>query len=291
MEELKYSNQVSIKKKLNETSFIELEELVKICNKNDNTELMFHLDAQKEDITKFLFYHEEKLIGYFGMVPSYVKGEAMVWGMILPSHRTEETFLHIFESVRDKCKENNTDKLKVINERNADSFREFVTSIGGKLLYSSYEMNFNIEYYEEKKDDIKDFTLKKASLDDLEDMISIGMDAFETTEEEERSYNERNLKDSKLSNYIGRINNTPVGIISSRIEDGEVSIADLAVLRSYRRRGIGRAILSKTIAYLLNQGIEKFKLGVETENKNALSLYEDSGFRIVKASDCYELKI
>ena len=117
------------------------------------------------------------------------------------------------------------------------------------------------------------------------------MEAFGTKEKDERVYNESNLNDPKYNNFIARINNIPVGIISARIENGEGSIADLAVLKSYRGRGVGRTILSKTIDYLLNQGIEKFSLSVEIENENALSLYEYSGFRIANVTDCYEVKI
>ncbi|MCM1989856.1 GNAT family N-acetyltransferase [Oceanirhabdus seepicola] len=291
MEELICKNQVIVKKGANEKSFGELKQLVQMCNENDNTELTFHLDDVEEDITKFLFYNEAKLIGYFEMTPSYVKGEVMVWGTIHPSYRRNEIFYDLFQYIKDNCKGNNINKLKVINEREAAYVRDYVTSIGGKLLYSTYKMNFNKEYYKEKTEEVTDFILEKASLEDLEDMIPIGMEAFETTEKEERSYNESNLKDAKNNNFIGKINNTPVGLISARIQEGEGIIFDLAVLKSYRRRGIGRAILSKTISYLLNQGIEKFKLGVETENINALTLYEDSGFRIEKASDCYEIKI
>jgi len=291
MEKLICKNQVIVEKEANEKSFGELKALVQICNENDNTELTFHLDDKEDDITKFLFYSEQKLIGYFGMASSYIEGEAVVWGTIHPSNRGKDIFCEFFEYVKEKCRGNNFDKLKVINERRVTSLGDIVTSIGGVLRYSTYKMNFNKEDYKEEREEYTGFVLNRASLEDIEDMIPIGMEAFGTSEEEERSYNESNLKDGKYSNFIGEINNIPVGIISAKIGDGKGSIADLAVLKSYRRRGIGSVILSKTIAYLLNQGIEKFSLSVQTENKNALSLYENLGFRIVTASDCYEIKI
>jgi len=225
------------------------------------------------------------------MAPKYIVGEGMLWGTIHPKYRTKDIFTQFFQCVKEKCKDININKLKVINESAATSFSEFVTSVGGQVKYSTYEMNFNKEYYKEELEEYKDFVLNIASLEDLEDMIPIGMEAFGTTEEDEREYNESNLKDPKNNNFIGKINNIPMGLISARIQEGEGTIFDLAVLKSYRRRGIGRLILSKTIDYLLNQGIEKFSLCVETENKNALSLYEHSGFRIVKAYDCYELNV
>ncbi|WDV44375.1 GNAT family N-acetyltransferase [Clostridiaceae bacterium M8S5] len=271
MEKFNFKNQVITEQGLNNKSLKDLKELEQICNENDNTDLTFHLDGG--DATKFLFYNEDKLIGYFGMVRSYIEGEVMAWGTIHPDYRAKSIFSEFFKSVIEECKENNVDIIKIINERDATSFREFVMSEGGVDKYSTYKMNFNKEYYKEDVKKCTDILLNRATLEDLHDIIPIGMEAFGTTKEDEKSYNESNLNNSKYSNFIGKINNTPVGIISARIENGEGSIADLAVLKSYRGRGIGRAILSKTIAYLLNQGIEKFTLSVETENKKALSLY------------------
>lgn len=291
MEKFNYKNQVITEHGLSEKSFSDVKKLVDICNEKDNTYMKFYLDGEEENITKFLFYDGENLIAYFGITPSYNEGESYVWGTIHPDYRTNDIFIEFFKNVKDKCRENNVDILKIINERGATSFKDFITSIGAEEKYSTYEMSFNKKYYKENVGKFTDIVLKRATVVDLDDIIPIGMEAFGTTEEDEKSYNESNLNDPKYSNFICKINNTPVGIISARIKNGEGSIADLAVLKSYRGRGIGRAILSKTIAYLLNQGIKKFSLGVETENKNALSLYEQSGFRIVKASDCYEMKM
>lgn len=291
MEKFNYKNQVIEQQELSEKSFNDIKNLVDICNKKDNTNLKFHLDGEEKSITKFLFYDEENLVAYFGIVPSYNIGTSYVWCAMNPDYRIKAIFLEVFKTVKDKCSEYNVDTLKFINERGATNLREFVKCIGGEERYSTYTMKFNKEYYKENSLECADIVVSKASLDDLNDIIPIGMEAFGTTEEDEKSYNESKLNDSKYNNFVCKINNTIVGIISARIVNDEVSIADLAVLKSHRKRGIARAILSKTIAYFLNDGMEKFILSVETENKNALSLYEHSGFRIVTVIDCYEIKI
>jgi ribosomal protein S18 acetylase RimI-like enzyme len=291
VEKFNYKNQVIEEQALSEKSFNDIKNLVDICNKKDNTDLKFHLDGEEKSITKFLFYDEENLVAYFGIVPSYNIGTYYVWCAMNPDYRTKATFLEVFKTVKDKCDELKVDTLKFINERSATNLREFIKCIGGEKRYSTYTMKFSKECYKEDSLECKDIVLSRASLDDLNDIIQIGMEAFGTTEVDEKSYNESKLNDSKYNNFICKINNTVVGIISARIFNDEISIADLAVLKSHRKRGIARVILSKTITYFLNDEMEKFILSVETENKNALSLYEHSGFRIVTVIDCYEIKI
>ncbi len=291
MEKFNYKNRVIIEKSLNEENFEDVKKLTAICNEKDNTDLKFYIDKEAENITKFLFYDKRDLVAYFGMTPSYNVGEAYIWGAIHPACKAKDIFAELFKSVRDRCRENKVFTLKFINKRDVIRFREFIIYVGGEEKYSTYEMKFNREYYKELIGEYTDLVLSRASLENLDKIVPIGMEAFGTTEEDERAYNESNLNNSKYHNFIGKIHNTTVGIISARIESGEGSIADSAVHKSYRGRGFGKAILSKTIAYLLNQGIENFTLSVETENRKALSLYEDSGFRIVSVNDCYEVKV
>ncbi|WP_291579719.1 GNAT family N-acetyltransferase [Clostridium sp. UBA6640] len=290
MEKFNYKSRVIIEQSLSEEDFKDVEKLIEICNKRHNTDLKLYLDREAENITKFLFYDERDLIAYFGMTLSYNVGEAYIWGTINPDCKTKDIFSEIFKSVKDRCRENNVDTLKFINKRDVTSFREFIIYVGGEEKYSTYEMKFNRKYYKELSGECTNLVLSKASLEDLDEIVPIGIEAFGTTEKDERAYNESNLNNSKYSNFIGKIHNTTVGIISARIENGEGSIADLAVQKSYRGKGFGRAILSKTIAYLLNERIENFTLSVEMENRKALSIYEDSGFRAVSVSDCYEVK-
>lgn len=283
--------EINNKEELSENDVNDIKKLVDICNKKDNTDLKFYFDKERKNITKFLFYDEENVIAYFGVTPGYNIGTYYAWGTIHPQYRTIEKFLEFFQSVKCKCKELNIDTLKFINERDATSIGKFVKCIGGKEQYSTYTMNFNKQYYKGDCSEYTNIVLSRASLDDLNDIVSIGMEAFGTTEEDEKSYNESNLNDSKCNNFICKVDNIIVGIVSVKIHKDEGSIADLAVLKSYRKRGIGRAILAKTIDYLLSCEIEKINLSVETENKNALLLYENTGFRTIRTNDCYEIKI
>lgn len=56
-------------------------------------------------------------------------------------------------------------------------------------------------------------------------------------------------------------------------------IARLAVRPDFRRRGIGRRLLSEAIAYLAGQGVRRCSLNTQLSNTQALRLYESVGFR------------
>lgn len=62
----------------------------------------------------------------------------------------------------------------------------------------------------------------------------------------------------------------------------------VSVRRSWRRRGVARALMTAAMIELRRRGMESVALGVDTENSTgALGLYEGLGFRIDKRSAAY----
>ena len=55
-------------------------------------------------------------------------------------------------------------------------------------------------------------------------------------------------------------------------------ISDLGVRRTYRRQGVGRALLLRTLAVLKSKGATAAELDMDGPNKNARLLYESAGF-------------
>lgn len=59
----------------------------------------------------------------------------------------------------------------------------------------------------------------------------------------------------------------------------EADIVNVAVAPSYRRRGIGKAMLEQLLLEGHTQGVRGFTLEVRAGNKAAISLYHSLGFR------------
>jgi ribosomal protein S18 acetylase RimI-like enzyme len=68
-------------------------------------------------------------------------------------------------------------------------------------------------------------------------------------------------------------------------------ISTLGVVKPYRKKGIGRAILSDAMTWLCERGMDTVYLRIDTGNPNALRLYTSSGFEIHKESVVYSLTL
>ena len=59
-------------------------------------------------------------------------------------------------------------------------------------------------------------------------------------------------------------------------------VSDLVVRAAYRRRGIGRQLLSAAETYARSRGANSFRIGVSARNAAAKNLYESIGFKEYK---------
>ena len=81
--------------------------------------------------------------------------------------------------------------------------------------------------------------------------------------------------------FLARRDGRPVGWVSGRLlESGRGYISTLAVARSERGRGLGRALLLNAFADLEAAGADGLGLGVEAHNASALGLYRSVGLEV-----------
>jgi len=71
------------------------------------------------------------------------------------------------------------------------------------------------------------------------------------------------------------------GYVVALVIGPEAEIADLAVAPDWRQRGIGRALLARSVAELVAVGVRTLYLEVRESNAAARTLYETHGFRSV----------
>lgn len=63
---------------------------------------------------------------------------------------------------------------------------------------------------------------------------------------------------------------------------------DICVRRPWRRRGLAKALITRSQRMFRDMGMTEVSLGVDTENPNgALQLYESLGYRPIKRETCY----
>jgi ribosomal protein S18 acetylase RimI-like enzyme len=80
---------------------------------------------------------------------------------------------------------------------------------------------------------------------------------------------------------VARRDGRPVGWVVGRVfSDGRGWIQQIAVARSARGLGLGRALLLHSLAELRSEGATTLALGVQAENEHAIGLYRDIGFAV-----------
>jgi ribosomal protein S18 acetylase RimI-like enzyme len=65
----------------------------------------------------------------------------------------------------------------------------------------------------------------------------------------------------------------------------------LGVIPAYRKKGIGRALLSEGMKWVYDRGMDTIYLGMDAENRNALGLYTSLGFKVHTESITYDLRL
>jgi ribosomal-protein-alanine N-acetyltransferase len=77
------------------------------------------------------------------------------------------------------------------------------------------------------------------------------------------------------------------GFVLSRHAAGEAEVLSIAVAKSERGKGIGRALLNAHLARLAGAGVTSVFLEVEPGNASAIALYERLGFETVGERKSY----
>lgn len=122
-----------------------------------------------------------------------------------------------------------------------------------------------------------DIKIEKMSLNDLENIKNILISDFDDF------WNYNILKDeleSENSIYIvAKSNNEIIGFAGIKILLDEADIMNIVTKKCYRNQGIGTLLLKNLISTSKNSNLHSLSLEVNEENKIAIHLYENLGFK------------
>jgi len=91
----------------------------------------------------------------------------------------------------------------------------------------------------------------------------------------------RSMLTPEYRGWVARRDERPIGWVAARVfDDGRGWVEQLAVARSARGLGLGRALLVHSLAELCSQGATSLATGVQAANDNAIALYRDVGFEV-----------
>ena len=88
-------------------------------------------------------------------------------------------------------------------------------------------------------------------------------------------------RQGRSCSLVARHNGKVIGYIITWMAIDEAHIINIAVDPIYRRRGVAKALISKTFDYARSAKTKKATLEVRVSNVSAQKLYEKFGFKIV----------
>jgi [ribosomal protein S18]-alanine N-acetyltransferase len=118
------------------------------------------------------------------------------------------------------------------------------------------------------------FFLKKEHLAELVMLEGLCFSGPWSGKEYERALKSRNFKVMGISP-----SNILRAYISFSMAADEAEIVNLAVYPGYRRKGLARRLVSRTLEFCTKAGVKNIYLEVRTSNVPALSIYRHFGFK------------
>lgn len=264
------------------------------CEERDGYSMEARLDLgtletrPEGSFSDVLWYESGQLVGFAGMNSYGDPSEVEATILVHPEFRRRGIGRRMARVVVRECQKRGVRRLLVVVPQESREGAGFAHMMGTRHSHSEYTMDLDvtrIPSFETIHDSVE---LRPAGVEDVPIMAAIVAPAFtEPTQEEEQAL-VRLMKDSMRTTYLATQDGRPVGVIQSAVSDGRAFIVHFAVRSEMQGRGIGRQMLLAIVRGLLNSGGKWITIEVETENQNALSLYQRCGFVTVNATD-YEL--
>jgi ribosomal protein S18 acetylase RimI-like enzyme len=223
----------------------------------------------------FLCHADNQLIGFLSWYTS--DGiEANIIGMVHPNYRRQG----VFHSLLERAKKDK--RMHGIETRRyrvpSDSKSGISCILHLKASFSTSEYSMKLADFRDKELRYPDLNLQVEEPGDLEFMVLCSSQAFGNSQSWTRKYFSYTREPNRIT-YIAKKNHTPVGLIRvNQIVPNTAVIHDFCVLPIYQGKGLGRDILASIIKLLLAEQRMHVRLGVVTQNKHALKLYQNVGF-------------
>ncbi|OQB24134.1 MAG: Acetyltransferase YpeA [Firmicutes bacterium ADurb.Bin182] len=281
-------NEFSSSNGLEERQLLKIRELETACRKNEKLCMKLNYDMLEErtadERNDFFCCKDELLTGYLGLYGFGAHVE--LTGMVHPEYRRQGIFRTLFQSAKDECIKRGVKRLLLITEKDNAPGLGFCLSTGARYSFSEYRMVFS-------KKDVQihsghGLVIRKAGQEDRAELALLDEICFKRINEDTDTKKE----DEKGRNvYIAELEGKVIGKVGIAQEDEAGYVFGFCIDPAFRRRGYGRSLLTYVMSMLISDGFSTIILEVETENENALYLYESCGFQRATVYDYYELMI
>lgn len=290
-----FSQKIILKKYLEDNDIQEIKELEDVIINDDKVNLKLELSYRREikkdyenkinDINEFLFYINNKLIGYLG-ISSFGGNIAEINGMVHPKYRRNSIFTRLVNLALEECKRRNFNEILLLCDDKAYSAIKFIENINGTYSFSECRMKCYNNMTQEVN---KEITLVKAKNNNIDEINNLNNTFFGDSwkeiimpEDEEKN---------NIITYLIYNNNNLIGKIKVSKELDSAFISGFGIIPEHRSMGYGKSALRKALNNLKADKIYDVELDVEIRNKKALNLYKNCGFKEQSIMNYYNINI
>lgn len=293
MIERDYEMDIQKKNFLVENEIQQLKDLAHVCGQHDKIDYSSDLHVNfltarnKEVVNDFLFYDDTQLIGALSMYDFERPTKLELIGFVHPNYRKQHIGTTLLQTAIKEIQKREADEALLIINGDSISGKSFAKQMNLPYLYSEYGMEF--ETNEVQKTMKNNINLTVASSELLPDLIEIASEAFGDSAANTSKWLQKMMTSPSHQVYIALINEKAIGTITVTEQEQSTTLSGFAVHPSYQGKGYGKDILSYMVHTLITEGVSTIELDVETKNNNALKLYTQCGFEIMKKYDYYGL--
>ncbi len=278
------------KQTLTNAELADIEQLADFCNNYECLHMRLNWLRTRppaNETNDFLYYEDDTLVGYLN-VSSYGTKEKELIGMVHPDHRCKGIFRTMLAAATEECLHRGVRQLILICDHASHSGLACVEAIGAHHAFSEHEMALGP--FQQKHSPDEWLHIRKAGVDDAEALTSIMATDFGDLDEAQH-YITSFLPRPDQPFYLATLDQEPIGCLRLDETADSVGIYGFVVRPEYRGRGYGRQLLESVIRTLQATSQRPITLEVETNNTNAIGLYQSCGFEVKTTYDYYELDI
>jgi len=267
-----------------------VEALLARCNGAEGLELPLDLPPPQEGIHGIRWIAAFAGSSLVGLAWIQGSNDPEVCGMVDPGCRRGGIGTALLRAAATLCRADGSSSVTLVCEAGGVSGRAFVEMKGGRYRFSEYRMAFDRTSIARTEPLTLGFQLDLAGPDDAPLVASLTDEAFgdHTWSPSGIEYEMKNLV-SRF--FIARHGHVPVGSSRCVAIGSQVYVTAFGIAPRYRGKGYGRQMLLRLVGVLMEEGQGQILIEVDTENRAALSLYRQCGFKETRAYRFYELSL
>lgn len=280
----------TLKETITEADHPGIQALLAACEQHDGQSISINVETlSSEPGNGLLYYQNNQLVA---VVSIFSMDTLEATGTVHPTYRRQGIASTLLSTLKTYCREQHKQELTLICSGSLPSGEAFANAVGAKYTFSEYHMKLSSPSSKQPAIWHGNLTLRQAKPEEA----SLVTHAITQSFDDDSDYigpwvSEAILKPARRF-FLVSLDEQLIGVISATHEGAQnVDITTFAILPAFRGHGYGRQVLWQMVDTLRAEGWQEIGLDVETENSNALSLYQSCGFQQTHVYKYYRLPL